>query len=67
MINKINLIVDNIFEKIISWRKKIHSNPELSFKEFETSNFIIDTLKTIKKFVCMIRSLIFANGERLMI
>ena len=47
MINKINLIVDNIFEKIISWRKKIHSNPELSFKEFETSNFIIDTLKTI--------------------
>ena len=47
MINKINLIVDNIFEKIISWRKKIHSNPELSFKEFETSNFIIDTLKKI--------------------
>lgn len=47
MINKINLIVDNIFEKIISWRENIHSNPELSFKEFKTSNFIIDTLKKI--------------------
>jgi amidohydrolase len=29
---------------IIRWRRKIHANPELSFKEVETSKFIADTL-----------------------
>ncbi|WP_042350699.1 M20 metallopeptidase family protein [Bacillus massiliigorillae] len=33
-------------EKIIEWRRHLHQNPELSYKEFETSQFIYDTLST---------------------
>ena len=30
---------------IVQWRRYIHSNPELSFKEFKTSDFVAQTLK----------------------
>jgi amidohydrolase len=30
---------------IIQWRRYIHANPELSFKEFKTSDFVAQTLK----------------------
>ena len=33
-------------EKIVEWRRFLHQNPELSFKEFKTSQFIYDTLST---------------------
>lgn len=33
-------------EKIVEWRRHLHQNPELSFKEFKTSQFIYDTLST---------------------
>lgn len=33
-------------EKMVEWRRFLHENPELSFKEFETSQFIYDTLAT---------------------
>lgn len=33
-------------EKITEWRQYLHQNPELSFKEFKTSQFIFDTLST---------------------
>ncbi|WP_042350698.1 M20 metallopeptidase family protein [Bacillus massiliigorillae] len=33
-------------EKIVEWRRHLHRNPELSFKEFETSQYIYDTLLT---------------------
>lgn len=33
-------------EKIVEWRRHLHQNPELSFKEYETSQFIYDTLST---------------------
>lgn len=33
-------------EKISEWRQHLHQNPELSFKEFKTSQFIYDTLST---------------------
>ncbi|HEV7330916.1 MAG TPA: M20 family metallopeptidase [Flavisolibacter sp.] len=32
--------VDRIEKTVISWRRHIHENPELSFREFETSAFI---------------------------
>lgn len=31
-------------ESIVEWRRHLHENPELSFKEFKTSQFIVDTL-----------------------
>jgi amidohydrolase len=41
----------NFFEniptnKIIEWRRHIHQNPELSFKEVSTSSYVEDALKT---------------------
>ncbi|MBN2683160.1 MAG: amidohydrolase [Bacteroidales bacterium] len=42
LIKNLNLKFKN---EIIGFRHSIHQNPELSFKEYETSNFIEDTLK----------------------
>lgn len=33
-------------ERIVEWRRHLHQNPELSFKEYKTSQFIYDTLST---------------------
>jgi len=38
-------LAEEIKEEIISWRRHIHMNPELSGKEFKTSQFIIEKLK----------------------
>ncbi len=32
--------------EIIEWRRHIHQNPELSFKEFSTSNYVVGLLKS---------------------
>lgn len=42
MINKeqIQNLAGNIFEEVVGYRRHLHANPELSFKEFETSAFI---------------------------
>lgn len=42
--NKIKDLAENIFNDVVGYRRHIHSNPELSFKEFETSLFIKDKL-----------------------
>ncbi|MAU37672.1 MAG: N-acyl-L-amino acid amidohydrolase [Flavobacteriales bacterium] len=44
MINKIKKLADNIFDDIVEIRRHIHKNPELSFKEHETSNYIKSVL-----------------------
>lgn len=41
----INQLSQKYFNEILTWRKHIHANPELSFKEFETSEFIQNILK----------------------
>lgn len=41
---KILKAVDNIYEEILETRRIIHQNPELSFKEFETSKYIQNKL-----------------------
>lgn len=40
MKNKIRQIVENIFDDVLEIRRHIHRNPELSFKEHETSAYI---------------------------
>ena len=42
MINKdqIQALSGEIFEKVVGFRQHIHANPELSYKEFETSAYI---------------------------
>lgn len=40
IIEKINQECDAIFDEVISIRRHIHANPELSFHEYETSAFI---------------------------
>ena len=32
--------------EVKQWRQQIHSQPELGFKEFKTSSFIVDKLKS---------------------
>lgn len=33
--------------QILQWRRQLHANPELGFKEFETSKFIADKLEEL--------------------
>lgn len=38
--DKIQALSSEIFEQVVAYRRHIHANPELSFKEYETSAFI---------------------------
>ncbi|ETZ19628.1 M20 family metallopeptidase [Pedobacter sp. V48] len=38
--DKIQALSNDIFEQVVGYRQHLHSNPELSFKEFETSAYI---------------------------
>ena len=42
---KINQIISNSFEDFVAWRKHIHANPELSFKEVKTAEFVASQLR----------------------
>lgn len=42
--DKIKDLAENIFNDVVGYRRHIHANPELSFKEFETSLYIKDKL-----------------------
>ena len=48
MINKIKELAENIFDDVVSIRRDIHKNPELSFKEHKTSTYIKSVLKSWK-------------------
>lgn len=37
--------VENIFPQVVEWRRHLHQHPELSFEEYETSEFIIKQLQ----------------------
>ncbi len=43
--SKINSMVDQIEDKVIEWRRDFHQNPELSNREFKTSEKITKILK----------------------
>ncbi|WP_199118146.1 M20 family metallopeptidase [Pedobacter sp. ASV28] len=46
MKEKIQELSAHIFNEVVGFRQHIHANPELSFKEFETSKYIKDKLSS---------------------
>ena len=38
--DKIQALSGNIFEQVVGYRQHLHANPELSFKEYQTSAFV---------------------------
>ncbi len=42
---KIQTLAAQVFDEVVAYRQHLHANPELSFKEFETSKFIKDKLE----------------------
>lgn len=44
---KLRQRVDEIFEKVKGYREHLHANPELSFQEFNTMNFVSEQLTKI--------------------
>ena len=44
---KIKGISKEIYEEVVGWRRHLHANPELSFEEFETADFVAQKLKSI--------------------
>jgi amidohydrolase len=46
--DKIKLLAKNYYPQILAVRQHLHKHPELSFKEFETSNFIQEQLQKAK-------------------
>src|SRR5699024_12275653 len=36
----------NLKQSLIDWRRHFHRNPELSYKEYETSKYIAEVLRT---------------------
>ena len=42
--NTINELVEKYFDEVVSIRRHIHENPELSFQEYETSKYITSLL-----------------------
>jgi amidohydrolase len=49
MIGNLNFLVDSIKDQVILWRRHLHQNPEVSYHEGETSQFIYSTLLTFGK------------------
>lgn len=39
-------VSEALLDEVKQWRKQIHSQPELGFKEFKTSSFIVDKLQS---------------------
>lgn len=48
MTNKLDVaaLVESTTSDVISWRRHLHQNPELSFEEVNTSQFVYDTLQS---------------------
>ncbi|MHB1652613.1 MAG: hypothetical protein ACYCVD_09090 [Desulfitobacteriaceae bacterium] len=48
MIDNFNNLADSIKDQVIFWRRHLHKNPELSYHEEKTSQFIYATLQTFE-------------------
>ena len=42
----VDSFVEDVRDEVIRWRRHLHRNPELSFKERETSRFVYETLES---------------------
>src|SRR5699024_1720627 len=47
MTNVSRVDINRMTEKVIKWRRHLHMNPELSFEEKETSQFVYDTIRSM--------------------
>ena len=45
-LTELNAKVEKIQDKVIAWRRQLHANPELSFQESKTAQFVYDTLQS---------------------
>ncbi|WP_157061861.1 M20 family metallopeptidase [Alicyclobacillus ferrooxydans] len=43
-LNDIHALVEQVTDEVVGWRRYLHQNPELSFEEDNTSQFVYDTL-----------------------
>lgn len=44
---EIKQCANTIFDEILTWRRHLHTHPELSFEEFETAGFVKSTLSSL--------------------
>jgi amidohydrolase len=47
LINSIKAAADQLLPRVINIRRHLHANPELSFKEFKTAEFVTDELEAM--------------------
>lgn len=47
LLQQIKLLADKQHTRIVEWRRHLHANPELSYQEFNTANFVKEQLKSI--------------------
>lgn len=45
MLNQLFLELDQLYEEMVNWRRHLHMNPELSFQEVRTPEFIANKLE----------------------
>lgn len=46
MNEQLDVLAAEIGSKVIEWRRHLHANPELSFREHQTGEFIVETLQS---------------------
>ena len=47
LITRIKSLADQYYDKVLDIRRHLHANPELSFEEYKTADFIEKTLKSL--------------------
>lgn len=45
-LSDIDVLVRQVTDEVIDWRRHLHSHPELSFEEMETSQYVFDVLNS---------------------
>lgn len=48
MVIEITKSIDSVRKDVIEWRRHFHRNPELSFQEEKTAQFVYDTLQSFE-------------------